>query len=105
MLISSLYLQNLDRQITFKNTTLRITRCSQISCMNKQMLTEVSVCISCLSLVQFTDFEYAQGKILGNFKGKVHFFLDNSQKHKISQKKNHYPKVKVVLHIRALTNS
>lgn len=88
MLISSLYLRNLDRQITFKNATLRITSCSQISCMNKQMLTEASVCISCLPLVQFTVFEDTQGKILGNFKGKVHLFLDNSQKHRIAQKKN-----------------
>lgn len=82
MLISSLYLRSLDRQITFKNATLRITSCSQISCMNKQTLTEASV--YCFSLVQFIVFEDTQGKILGKFKGKVHFFLDNSQKHRIT---------------------
>lgn len=46
------------------------------------MLTEASV--YCFSLVQFIVFEDTQGKILGKFKGKVHFFLDNSQKHRIT---------------------
>lgn len=43
MLLSNPYLRNLDREVTFKNATLRITGCLQVFCMNKRVLTEASV--------------------------------------------------------------